>query len=911
MSTRTKLARHIAVALGSAAACLIAPAQAQEGGPAQEPLEEIVVTGSLLRQSVSEGSQLITTIGEQDLAATGAGNAVEALVTLAQNQPILNSATSYGAGTGFASYANLRALGSSNTLVLFNGKRIVNNPFQMVGVDLNTIPLNMIERVETLSDGASSVYGSDAIAGVINFIPRRELQGLSIEATRFQPEQAGGERTSVAISGGIGSLSENGWNVYAGYVWHDKERLGLIDRDFSRTTHLPQHGLSRTQNVTEPANWTQGTTGPLAQSQNPSAPNCAPPVVIRADGFFGPNSCAFDFALQADAFPEQTDQSVLVHGALQLGEQLATLEYLRSETDLTSQIGSPIVRGPMSPANPYYPGNGLTPGATGLNAAQNVNVTWRVIELGPQVVNPVTATDRLLAQLDGNLGNWGYSLSALRSTAEVELDLINGFINTQRFRDALLGANGAPFINPFGADSAAGTQFMNDNVVHGLAQSAESTLDVLGAQVNHDLFELPGGAAQFAFAVEYKREAAEFHTNQRAVISEVSVLPVNIDADRDINSATLEVDFPLLRQVDLNVSVRYDDYSDFGDTTNPKAMLTWRPVQSLSLRGSYNEGFRAPTLHNVFAPLSTLDTRNRRADPVLCPGGVPNLALGAVASRDCGATPYKTLVGGNDQLGPETSEAYTFGVQFEPSADFSIGVDYWNYHLFDTIAPLAESGIFADLAQFGSYVVRCSIADPQIAATIPACAPGHSGDPIAYVDQTSQNLGETKTSGVDGNLRWRVDSDRWGSFTFDYRGSYVFDFDFQRVPNGAFFSRAGEYLDGYPVIDYSHYVTLRWELEPVSVQLANRFLAGYRDCNAACATPPLAVVPNDVGSYSVWDLAATFRGFGKATLIARVTNLLDEDPPFTNKTVSLGTGFDERFTDPLGRAYSLTLRYDF
>jgi iron complex outermembrane recepter protein len=374
---------------------------------------------------------------------------------------------------------------------------------------------------------------------------------------------------------------------------------------------------------------------------------------------------------------------------------------------------------------------------------------------------------------------------------------------------------------------------------------------------------------------------------------------------------TTEVDFPLLARLDLNVAVRYDDYSDFGNTTNPKAMLTWRPLDSLALRGSYNEGFRAPTLHNIFAPPSTLDTRNRRADPVLCPGGVPNLALGAVAARDCGATPYKTLVGGNAQLGPETSDAYTFGVQFEPTGSLTVGLDYWSYHLFDTISPLSESAIFADLEQFGSYVVRCSTADPAIAATSPNCAPGHSGDPIAYVIQTPQNLGETKTNGIDGTVRWQSGEARWGRFTFDYRGSYVLDFDFQRVPNGAFLSRAGTYLDGYPVIDYSHYVTLRWELERVAVQLSNRFLAGYTDCNAACATPPLAPIPNDVGSYSLWDLAATFRAFGKGTLIARVTNLLDEDPPFTNKTVNLGTGWDERFADPLGRAYSLTLRYEF
>src|SRR5262249_48600420 len=154
---------------------------------------------------------------------------------------------------------------------------------------------------------------------------------------------------------------------------------------------------------------------------------------------------------------------------------------------------------------------------------------------------------------------------------------------------------------------------------------------------------------------------------------------------------------------------------------------------------------------------------------------------------------------------------------------------YWNYHLRKTIAPLAETAIFADVAKFGSLIVRCSQADAAIAAAASACGPGHTGDPIAYVDQRPQNLGDTKTDGVDVSVIWRGPETDWGQITFDYEGTYVFNFDFQRVPGGPFFSRAGRYFDTYPVIDYSHYATLTWRKADWSVQLSNRYLNGYVD----------------------------------------------------------------------------------
>jgi iron complex outermembrane receptor protein len=898
-------------------ASMLSPAAAQEAGDEAEG-EEIVVTGSLLRRQVSEQSQLVTTLDEDDLERTGAGNAPQALATIAQNQVAISSSTSIGSGTGFASFANLRSLGSANTLVLFNSKRIVNNPYQTLGVDLNTIPVAMLERVETLSDGASSVYGSDAIAGVINFIPRREYDGFSISLSGFQPQEEGGERLLGSIAGGFGSLSEDGWNVYAGYTYHDKQAIAMLDRDFAATTYIPERGFNRLQNAPIIANWSQGPAqgGAVTTLQNPLAPACLPPSSPYANGFIGVNACAFDFAAHADAALEETDQSFYGRASARFaGNHYVWLEYLWGQTDLTSAISPLNLSGSvMSPASPYYPGNiEGPPAAPGLNPANNITLNWRAGVLGPFTVNPVTTTDRIVLQVEGGLIGWDYEAWALRSTSTVDLNFVNGVVNFTAFRNGLTGAGGAPFINPFGPQSATAAQYLEDIEILGTMQTAESTLDSAGVQLSRDLFDLPAGPVRFALAGEYKEEETSFRNAPELALAVGTGLNTarDIDGSRDAASIVGEVLLPITRGVDVDLSLRYDNYSDFGETTNPKVLITWAPAESLQFHASYNEGFRAPTLHNLFSPQTTPISNQRISDPVLCPGGTANVALGGSQARDCSPATHQSLQGGNADLQPEISSAYSLGVLMRPHETLSVGMDYWNYEISDRIERLSEAAIYANPAQYGALIVRCDAADPVLAAGVTNCLNPWTGPvaPIAYVVQTNQNLGGANTSGIDFTAHWEGPDTRLGRVFIDYRSTVVLEYEFQREPNGVWLDRLGRYQDGAPVIDYSHYVTFALESGPLTLQLSNRFLNGYDDCNAECGIAP--AFHQHVDNYSLWDFAATWRAPAGATVTGRITNLFDTDPPFSNKTQGLSTGWDERFVDPTGRAFSLTLRYDF
>lgn len=884
-----------------------------------EQIQEVVVTGTMLRSSAATvGSQLVTTMTAEDLLRNGSNNAVQALATITQNQQTVVSTTQVGAGTGFAAYANLRSLGSENTLVLFNGKRIVNNPYQSRAVNLNTIPLAMLERVEVLSDGASSIYGSDAIAGVINYIPKRDYEGASAWVTGTQPAESGGRSQAASLSLGYGSLTDRGWNVMGGVSYNHQFRLSSKDRSETNTGFLPGKGQTAgIQDRPFPANYSQGTA--LARI-NPTSPTCNPPNSPFLNGLFGPQSCAFDFAPFTEQIGDQKDISGLVRGSLSLGQNhTLSLEYLVGRSEVGSQIAPPNIRGAtLPPTNPFFPGNGITPATAGLNPALPVVLSARFVPSGPSESGSEDTTDRVMMELQGRLGESEYEAWLYRSTANVDVTFIDGIVDANRLADGFHGRNGAPFLNPFGPQTEAGAAYIESIKLQGRAQTAESVLEVAGVQASHALFDLPAGSVEAALALEYKSETAHFVTEPLAGRSGglaalgANFLQTGLEASgnaagsRYAYSITGETSIPLLRKLNLNGSVRYDHSSDFGGTVNPKVLLSYEPVPWFELRGSYNTGFRAPTLYNVFAPQQLQLGVQRRNDPVLCPGGVVNTGAGGIASRDC-PSQFQGRTGGNPDLQPEKSDAFSFGLTVKPLDSLALGLDYWNYRLDGVIAPLSDSAIFGDLARFGALVTRCSQVDPALVLLTTNCSlnPG-VGDPIAYVDQRSLNLGTTKTSGVDGKLEWKGPQWKWGQPIVSYRGTVALNYEFQRQPGGEFFSRRARFTDGFPVFGYSHYVSLGWDTESWSARLSNRRLGSYEDCNAQCNINPAFF--QSVKPYSVSELAAQYRGIRHTILMARVSNLFDDKPPFTNAETD---GVDSRFASALGRTYSLTLQLDY
>jgi iron complex outermembrane recepter protein len=929
MFKRTTISACALLALGGGA--LLTPV-ASTAQTADSP-QRIEITGSLIRRISSEAALPVVTLNVEELQKSGVTNAEQAVKFITQQQGGTVTSGSVSGTNGAAAYADLRSLGPQRTLVLLNGKRVASNPFSTVATDLNTLPMAAIARIEVLPDGASAIYGTDAIAGVINFITHKNYKGGAINAMAQVTEDGGGNVYTAGVLGGLGDIGSQGWNMLGGFNVRQQKPMRGDERAFSRTSYQPENGFNALSPTAFPANYSQGTL-----VANPTVPGCLPPGSISAPEANGTViRCFADTQIFTNTVPLQDQNSLFLRGALALGkDHTASLEYLRGYNRVRTRIApSPETGLSMPNTSTYYPGRGVTPANSALNPALPIAINWRTVPLGSREGEQENVTQRLVAGIEGSLAGWDYNANLLSSSAKVENFFLNGYPTTTAMRAGVSGCasgyvaatgacatpllvNGAPFyLNPFGQATPAELAYLQANSVLGKVQEGESKTIGGAATVSGTLTEMAGGALAVAASAEYREEEMVYRTDipkvSQAASSGLAGSGALREGDRKIGAISVELDIPLMKGLNLGASVRHDKYSDFGTTTNPKLSIRWQPNSTVLLRGSANTGFTAPTLTQLYSPNATTFTANRYNDPLLCPGGV--VAANGVSTRDCGIQ-FQRLTGGTTTLDAEESRAWTAGFVIQPNANFSFGMDYWSYYIKNSLSTIGEQSIFADPTKYAGLFVRCSQADPARRTAIGACQNiVGTGDPLAYVIDVNANLGDVRTKGVDVQANYASGATGSGRFTASLRGTYVTKYEFQVEVGGRWFNPLGNYNPQFagPVIRYQQVLNLGYEQGPWSGSLTNRYMTGYRDQNAQGA--PFNVAPFNtrrVGEYIVFDASVSYKGFKGLTLQAGVLNLMDEDPPFTNQVGRFqARGYDDRFANPLGRTYQISGRYEF
>jgi iron complex outermembrane receptor protein len=440
------------------------------------------------------------------------------------------------------------------------------------------LPLAAVDRIEVLSDGASSTYGTDAVAGVINFITKKDYKGFSVSADAQVTQHGGGDKYNGSIAGGFGDLRKQGWNVYGTLNVRKQDPMRGTEREFMQTSYMPDKGFNGLSPTTFPANYSQTVAGKtIIANTNPSLPGCLPPSSIIASAV-ATNRCNADTQTFTNVLPEQEQASAFLRGSLALGDHLLSAEYFKSQNEVTSLIApSPEGGLVMGPDSPYYPGKGITPITnTALDPTQPVSIAWRTTVLGSRSGRQENNTQRALVSLEGAVAGWDYQASALWSNAKVENFFLNGYPMTIPLRNGVRGINGAPYLNPFGDQSAAGLAYMQANQVLGKVQDGESTLMSLGATVSRPLFKMGGGDATLAIGAELRQEEMIYNTDiakvSQAASSGLAGSGAKREGDRDISALALEMNFPIRKGLELGASVRYDNYSDFGNTDEPEAV---------------------------------------------------------------------------------------------------------------------------------------------------------------------------------------------------------------------------------------------------------------------------------------------------------------------------------------------------
>ena len=858
---------------------------------AQEKVERIEITGSAIKRSISDETPLpVTVIDVKSLRETGVTSVEEAMTRITAMQSAQGSNQAIGSGTGGKAVADLRALGSNKTLILLNGRRLASFGFDAASVDLNSIPLAVVDRIEVLRDGASAVYGTDAIAGVVNFITRTNFDKGEVSLEMSRPTMNGGNTNRFSLSKGVGNMNTDGYNAWLSFDSHTQDVVTALDRKFGETGVNANRLLNKTSGTTFPANWSQlsGAAG------NPSrATGCAPPGSLP----LAATTCRYDFTADIDLVAPTTTDTLMGRGSFKLGSHVAAIEVLHTENTNSTHIApDPITGLTMQPTSPFFPTT-----SPGIDPTQPISVAWRMVPGGKRASQSESSMDRGVATLSGSLtSSWDYNAGLFWTQSKVAEKLTDGYISTPLISAGVTAGT----LNPFGNPTAAQLALIQAAKIIGTSVVGKGTTTGGDFRVSGEMFDLPGGKLGLSAGVEMRKEKYQNDTDDDIVNAAVGLgrSPFHATGNRDVKAITLEAAVPVFKMLEIQLAVRSDDYSDFGRTTNPKVGFKFRPVQYFMVRGSKNKGFRAPTLDDLHGPQTITFSGNAYHDPLLCPNGVVNAAAGGIQTRDCGQQ-VQAQVGGNPNLKPETSDAHSFGFVLQPNKDMQFSVDYWNVELKNTLLAFPETTVMN--TNDVSRIFRCNTLSPAVQATLDRCSGLFAGsNAIGFINTLTDNVGATKTNGIDLAGSYAFNAGAVGRIALTYNGTRVNSYKFQRNPSDPFTENVGNYGDTNPVFRWQHLIGINHQLNNFSTWLIVRNKSGYVDQNAAGED-------NFVRSYTVADLSATYTGFKGFTLTAGVKNVMNQDPPFSNQAATFQVGYDPRFTDPIGRAYFLRGSYLF
>jgi iron complex outermembrane receptor protein len=891
---------------GSSAVWVGAGAQQRDAHPAH--VERIEVTGTNLPRADVEGALPLQVITREEMLRGGVASAQDLVDRISAHQSFGGVSESGQIGTPGANKgwgytaASLRGLGAQRTLVLLNGRRLA--PYAMsgsIGTDLSAIPLSAIERVEILKDGASAVYGTDAIGGVINFILRRDYRGFEVAANYLKTQQGGGDSWRANIAAGWGNLDRDGYNAF---LFADHQRQGVLkaaDRESTRTGYRPDLALEGTSGRSFPANFTQPSPIPgapplIAAARNPTIPStgatadsCLPPFSFPTLDF--PRQCRFDATALIDTIPASDKTNLFARFDSQLRADhrfFAEAAYYHgysiqhlAPTPVSSDLPT---RTPMTlpPSSPYYPADFVR--SIGGDPALPLELRYRAVELGPRVIEIRMDQARAVTGLQGWKGGWDHQAAVSFVANRQVSSYVTGLVSEAAFGPLLRSG----VINPFGPNTADVLQQMRATQVSGRESDNRASHYGGDIKVSRDLMTLPAGPLAVALGLEGRRERLEMINAEFLYTGDIiggnGALPSFSASSRKVGSFFAEAGIPIVASLEANVAVRADHYSDFGTTVNPKLSVRWVATKEALVRASYGTGFRAPTLYELYLPPYTEGFLTDAKDPVRCPV--------THSDDDCKAE-LRVVNGGNLELTPERSRQLNIGFVLEPMRMVSLSVDYYRVDLRNVIAPVTLQAALA------TYNVR-KPPDPEHPAL-----PG----PIDYLRNGFFNVVSLQTSGLDVDARWSVPTEA-GRLTLSLTGTYVLTYrpDEAQTDGGSPASAGRRSAASGAIAPWRHYAAIDWNHGAWGTTLAQTFQSGYYEPD-----PHFEESPGDrrVGSYSVFDFQARYTGIPKLTLALGIRNFMATVPPASSQSGAFVVGIDPLYADPRGRMWYGTVRYSF
>jgi iron complex outermembrane receptor protein len=899
---------------------------------AGQPMEEIVVTGSLFKRTKAETASPVTTLTPEVLQTQGIISISDAIRSLAAD----NSGTIPTAfGNGFAAGSSgvaLRGLTVNSTLVLIDGQRTANYALADDGVrgfvDLNTIPFGVLDRVETLKDGASSEYGADAIGGVVNIILKKTFEGAELTTEVGDSQEGGGFQTHYNALLGYGNLDRDKFNFYINLEGETDDKISVGQRGYPfNTQNLTQsggpNGIGGQPGVGNQPGSVFGTvqpgtiTGKNVLTGIPIAGSLYRPLdpcgagttktAVPGEGTY----CAQNFSLDQDDQPQQARLGSYARFTVQPTDDInayLSLSYFQNRVVVneipgqaqnttplnTETIALParLPNGKLNPNNPYA----ALGEAALLNYSFGNNIPSENIEF-----NHVY---RSVLDVNGTVGDWNFDAAAVLSHTVLN-DAYSGLINGQQLvTDVTDGTYN--FINP-----AANSRSVIGALSPLFTKVSTSDLDSIQIQATHPLWTLPGGPMNFGMGFGGRYEAVQ-DPNINPGNEFQGLGQATTNGYRTVANFYLELDMPVIETVDLNLSGRYDHYSDFGDAFSPKAALKWTAMDGLIFRSTFSQGFRAPSFSEAGSSSST--------------GFVtytPPPSFVAAHGSDAYVQPYNLAEGiaSNKNLSPEKSTSFTLGTVYEPVPQFSISIDYYNIKKSDLIEPgnygTALADYYAGIPIPAGYTVVTDSPDPKF--------PGALARPV-FATAPFINAEFLRTDGIDFDIRGRFDLPYDVRLTSTVSFTDILNYEVTQ-PGGLSVSYLGyqspyNLSSGAGTPQYKGNWTNSFDYGPFNATLTWNYTSGIKEiANDIAPGSCFEVNPNtgkpypygcSTKAFQDFDLTGSWQINDQWLLYGAILNLFNTPPPFDPMDYA-GINYNPTYAQAgiIGRFFRLGMTYKF
>ena len=906
---------------------------AQEAA-SEAPMQRVEITGSSIKRIAAESSLPVQSFNQKDIKKSGVTTVTDFIQQIPAMQGFSVAADSVGGGGGGVTTASIHDIGSAYTLVLLNGRRLA-PATSGTTIDLNSIPLAAIERVEVLTDGASALYGADAIAGVVNFILKKGAAPLEINAKYNRPQHPGGASNAISISKGFGDLDEDGYSVFLSASHDQQKQLRADQRDFAKTGMInftdPATGKAlqflNGSSRAIPANAVVKYTGADGNSHsvnlNPYAlahGKCAPANVDA----FGDGQCYYDYTSTIEINPESKRDSLFASGSVKLGESgfKGFFDAAYTKASITARIAPYPADFALKVGSPLY-NKYVLPNLTPEQAAgvTSVAAKYRLFEMGNRGYDYGTDATHLVAGVDGNVLGWDVNSALTYSKNKQTQDYISGFPLDKQFNAAI----DAGQIDPFGYVQGAMPPAMREALLAtgytGTYNTQTVTMKGFDARGSREAFKLPGGSAMLGVGVDYRSTA--FKLNQADVAKQALILFDNPQVDSNYERANAgayaELMLPVSKQLELTTSLRYDDIGAVKNNLTGQKMgssesaatyklsAKYAAARNVMFRGALGTGFRAASMSEIAGPLEDFGvTGGTYACPLTAANGLGNHPLAKYC--ESGRGQFEVFQGGNPNLKPEKSRQWSIGTVIEPFDSLSMSFDLWNVKIRDQVSPVSEGLIFENPALYQDLFTTKHISS--------------TGLDVLAIKLLPINVGQVENRGIDYDFTHKMKL-FGGKLTSRLAGTYLLRSRYTQPGTSDVWETSLNRYGSNDKVSFRNIIkaTSSWESAQWTHTLSANYRNGYTDKhqdadNCAVTTADAAQECYDitlqVPSYTTFDLQSVYRPLKNVELTAGIINLFDRNPPFTlRNTGSHQVGYNPSYSSALGRQFYLSAAYKF